>query len=71
MEVTLSNDFKTKFANFLTTDKQKILDLINHITQHGFDGLTGRNKSSDEVPTAQSLTLSHQRIYPTLHQNSR
>lgn len=51
MEVTTSNDFKIKFPNFPKSDKEKILAFIIHIKQFGLNGLTGRNKSSDNVPT--------------------
>lgn len=51
MEVTTSNDFKVKFPNFPKADKEKILTFISHVKQHGLDGLQGRNKSSDNVPT--------------------
>ncbi len=44
-----------KIANemqyFPSKDLIKIKKFENHIKQYGFDGLEGRNKSSDNVPT--------------------
>ncbi|MFW2176341.1 MULTISPECIES: hypothetical protein [unclassified Moraxella] len=50
MKVIIGDDFALKLVNFPNTDKQKIRLFILHLEKHGFDGLTGRNKSSDNVP---------------------
>lgn len=51
MKVTLSDDFGKKVVNFPKKDKEKIFAFIQHIEIFGFEGLKGRNKSSDNVPT--------------------
>lgn len=51
MKVILSDDFGKKAVNFPKKDKEKIFAFIEHVEAFGFDGLTGRNKSSDNVPT--------------------
>lgn len=51
MKVTLSEDFGKKLVNFPKKDKEKIFAFIAHLENFGFEGLTGRNKSSDNVPT--------------------
>lgn len=51
MIVFFGEKFAQKFPNFPKADKEKILGFANHVEQFGFDGLQGRNKSSDNVPT--------------------
>lgn len=50
MKVSMSNDFKAKFPNYPKADKEKILAFVAHVKTFGLDNLTGRNKSSDNVP---------------------
>ena len=42
--------FISSFNNFPLIDQDKIYDFIYHVENLGFEGLPGRNKSSDEVP---------------------
>lgn len=51
MKVILSPVFAQYLKNYPKTDREIILAFINHVEQFGFDGLQGRNKSSDNVPT--------------------
>jgi hypothetical protein len=47
--VSLGEEFKKAFNNFPKQDRVKIYDFIRHVQNKGFEGLTGRNKSSDNV----------------------
>lgn len=51
MKVILTPLFAQFLKNFPKDDRNKIRDFIEHVEQFGFDGLLGRNKSSDNVPT--------------------
>lgn len=42
--------FIRHLKNFPKADREKIRTFAEHIEQFGFDGLKGRNKSSDNVP---------------------
>ena len=42
--------FIDRFDKFPLKDKDKINDFVFHVEEHGFVGLAGRNKSSDNVP---------------------
>ena len=48
--VSYSEDFQKKLKHFPKTDQLKIRRFVEHIEQFGFEGLQGRNKSSDNVP---------------------
>ncbi|MDO4223032.1 MAG: hypothetical protein Q4D05_03260 [Acinetobacter sp.] len=50
MQVFFSQSFSKKLVNFPRADQLKIKAFKDHIQQHGFIGLKGRNKSSDNVP---------------------
>lgn len=49
MTVSLGEEFKKAFKNFPKQDRVKIYDFIGHVQNKGFEGLKGRNKSSDNV----------------------
>jgi hypothetical protein len=49
MTVSLGEEFKKAFKNFPKQDRLKIYDFIEHVRNKGFEGLKGRNKSSDNV----------------------
>lgn len=51
MEVKFGVKFQQHMANFPKADRLKLTRFIVHVETHGFDGLTGRNKSSDNVPS--------------------
>lgn len=51
IEVKFGNLFQKHYANFSKSDILIIAEFIQHIQKFGFDGLQGRNKSSDDVPT--------------------
>lgn len=42
--------FSKHLPNFPKADRLKIAEFVHHIQNFGFDGLQGRNKSSDNVP---------------------
>lgn len=50
MDIYFGKKFSQYLLNFPAKDQLKIKHFIDHVTQHGFDGLAGRNKSSDNVP---------------------
>lgn len=50
LEVKFGTLFQQHFNNFPKTDKLVIANFIYHVQKFGFDGLKGRNKSSDDVP---------------------
>lgn len=50
MKVNFSRSFAQKLVHFPNADQKKIFDFIEYVELYGFDGLTGRNKSSDHVP---------------------
>lgn len=51
MDVKFGLKFQQHMLNFPKQDRLKLTQFITHIENYGFDGLKGRNKSSDEVPT--------------------
>lgn len=51
MNVIYGDKFKSHLKHFPAIDQLKIKKFVEHIEQYGFEGLTGRNKSSDNVPT--------------------
>ncbi|WP_439256877.1 hypothetical protein [Lonepinella sp. BR2271] len=51
MNVTFAPSFSQKLRDFIRTDREKVFDFAKHVEQHGFTGLQGRNKSSDQVPS--------------------
>ncbi len=51
LTVTYGVKIKKEMLNFLESDLDIIAEFIDHLKQHGFTGLEGRNKSSDNVPT--------------------
>lgn len=51
MNVLRSKYFDKIFINLPENDRVKIAEFIFHVKTYGFDGLIGRNKSSDDVPT--------------------
>lgn len=50
MKVFVGDAFKKDFQNFPNADKDKISEFIEYVQNNGLVGLTGRNKSSDDVP---------------------
>lgn len=50
LRVDYGKVFSERLPHFPKEDKIKIAQFIAHIKQFGFDGLQGRNKSSDNVP---------------------
>ena len=59
MRVVLGEVFKRHFKNFPKSDRQIIFEFIAYVEEHGFDGLTGRNKSSADVPFDNPNWLAH------------
>lgn len=51
MKVRFGIKFGEHLANFPVSDQLKIKAFADHVETYGFEGLIGRNKSSDEVPT--------------------
>lgn len=51
MKVIFGQKFTNHYQNFTKSDQDKINKFIYHISRHGLTNLTGRNKSSDNVPT--------------------
>ncbi len=51
VEVQYGTKISAEMLNFIDDDLMKIKAFENHLKQHGFTGLEGRNKSSDNVPT--------------------
>ncbi len=49
--MTFSQMFTRNYQNFPKGDRQIINSFISHLVTQGFEGLEGRNKSSDNVPT--------------------
>jgi hypothetical protein len=49
MTVSLGDEFRKAFKNYPEQDRIKIYDFIRHVQNIGFEGLHGRNKSSDNV----------------------
>lgn len=49
-KIAKSSLFEKHYKNFPLRDKQLIAQFVKHIIEHGFEGLEGRNKSSDNVP---------------------
>lgn len=43
--------FKKEYQHFPVADKLAIAEFASHLSKLGFNGLQGRNKSSDSVPT--------------------
>lgn len=50
MQVEYGELFALHLPNFPKADRLKIAEFVYHVQQFGFDGLQGRNKSSDNVP---------------------
>lgn len=50
LRVDYGKVFAERLPHFPKEDKLKIANFIVHIKKFGFDGLQGRNKSSDNVP---------------------
>lgn len=50
MKVIFSQKFANHYQNYLKKDQDKINQFIYHVSLHGLTNLTGRNKSSDNVP---------------------
>ncbi|MDO4223327.1 MAG: hypothetical protein Q4D05_04775 [Acinetobacter sp.] len=50
MNVDYSRQFKSYLKNFPVQDQLKIRQFVEHVEKYGFQGLQGRNKSSDTVP---------------------
>ncbi|EIC4352181.1 hypothetical protein LJS80_001116 [Salmonella enterica] len=51
MNVALGKLFSKELLNLPEKDQQKIFSFIRHVQSKGLDGLEGRNKNSDNVPT--------------------
>lgn len=49
MIVSFGEEFTKQFQHYPETDKRIIFDFVMHVRQYGFEGLKGRNKSSDNV----------------------
>lgn len=50
MNVIYGEKFRIHLKNYPKADLLKIKSFVKHIKQFGFEGLQGRNKSSDNVP---------------------
>lgn len=50
MKVKIGKQVRKIISKLSDGDKEKIRQFIQHIEQHDFVGLIGRNKSSDQVP---------------------
>lgn len=50
MKVLYGEKFRQHLKNYPRADQLKIKAFIEHIEQHGFNGLQGRNKPSEDVP---------------------
>lgn len=50
IDVRFSLKFKQHLKHFPKEDKLKIKAFIDYVRENGFDGLAGRNKSSDNIP---------------------
>lgn len=50
MDVAIGKLFSEERKNFLESDQLKIANFIFHVNNHGLTNLTGRNKSSADVP---------------------
>lgn len=48
--IAKSKLFEKHYQNFPQRDKEQIAKFVVHILSHGFEGLEGRNKQSDDVP---------------------
>ena len=66
MEVRFGQIFLKHFNNFPKADQIKIRAFAKHIEQFGFDGLQGRNKSSDDAPVTHP-NWSERIIYAKTH----
>ncbi len=49
--VEFGTQFKREFVHYPQRDKDIIALFVEHLLAKGFDGLEGRNKKSDEVPS--------------------
>lgn len=49
--VDFSKQFLKELKHFPEQDRRKISEFIAHLNVYGFDGLAGRNKSSDDIST--------------------
>lgn len=52
MNVLYGEKFRQHLKNFPKSDQLKIKAFVEYVEEFGFDGLQGRNKSSDDVPKA-------------------
>ncbi|MBR5675966.1 MAG: hypothetical protein IKX14_05990 [Neisseriaceae bacterium] len=50
MRVKIGKQVAKIISKLSDDDKEKIRQFIQHVEQNGFEGLAGRNKSSDQVP---------------------
>ena len=50
MNVLYGEKFRQHLKNFPKSDQLKIKAFVEYVEEFGFDGLQGRNKSSDDVP---------------------
>lgn len=51
MKVVFGETFYQHFKNFPKSDQIKIMQFVDNVETYGLENLTGRNKSSDNVPT--------------------
>lgn len=51
MNIIYGEKFRQHLKNFPKSDQLKIKEFVEHVQQFGFEGLQGRNKPSDDVPT--------------------
>ncbi len=51
MIVEFAKQIKKEFLNYPLSDRIKIMEFSTHVEQYGLEGLAGRNKFSDDVPT--------------------
>lgn len=51
MRVEIGKLFGREVLNFPANDQVKIYQFIKHVQQNGLNGLEGRNKNSENVPT--------------------
>lgn len=64
MNVLYGEKFRQHLKNFPKSDQLKIKAFVEYVEEFGFDGLQGRNKSSDDVP---KVHPNWQKIIATTH----
>lgn len=62
LDAKLTEHFKERYKDFPKSNRKKISAFLIHIMKHGFDGLEGRNKYSDDVSRDDPLFVSKVRF---------